>query len=97
INGLGTAYYINWIFFYMEKKFDFTKADNLLLGAFYGFTYMFAAYSYGALARRFGHYQLLRTGLWGMTFLQGLGCAVPLAFGYSHWVVYVQFAVLMGW
>ena len=97
INGLSTAYYINYIFLYTERKFGFDKSQNLLLGAFYGFTYMFAAYSYGGLAHKHGYFSLLRAGMLGMTGSLLIGCILPLAFGYSHPTIYAQFAVLIAW
>jgi MFS family permease len=97
LNGLATAYYINYIFFYMEKQFGQDKSQNLLLGAFYGFTYLFAASSYGKLAHRFGYFPMLRVGLLGMTVALLIGGILPLISGYPHQAIYAQFVVLMMW
>ncbi len=97
IHGLATAYYSYYIFFYMEKRFQFSKADNLLLAACYGFTYMCSASRAGVLAHRLGYFRLLRLGLSGMTLALTLGGLAPLMFGYSRAALDVELAVFVLW
>ena len=64
----------------MEKRFGFSKADNLLLAACYGFTYMVSASRAGRLAHRLGYFRLLRLGFAGhdvALLLGGGGSAWP--------------------
>ena len=97
MNGLGTSFYNYYIFFFMERRFGFGKADNLLLTVFYGFTYMFAAAGAGQLAHRLGHFRLLRLGFIGMVGALCLGALAPAVWGYSHLTLWIEFVVLAVW
>ena len=97
LNGLATAYYGYYIFFFMERRFGFSKADNLLLTTFYGFTYMISAASAGQLAHRLGRFRLLRLGFAGMMFAMLLGAAAPAVLGYSRPAMFLEFVVLIVW
>jgi predicted MFS family arabinose efflux permease len=97
LNGLATAYYSYYIFFYMERRFNFSKADNLLLAACYGFTYMCSASRAGVLAHRLGYIRLLRLGLSGMTLALTLGGLAPLLLGFSPTALHVELAVFVLW
>jgi predicted MFS family arabinose efflux permease len=97
LNGLATAYYSYYIFFYMERRFHFSKADNLLLAACYGFTYMCSASRAGLLAHRLGYIRLLRTGLSGMTLALTLGGLAPLLLGYTRAALDVELVVFVLW
>ena len=97
LNGLATAYYSYYIFFFMERRFGFSKADNLLLTTFYGFTYMISAASAGQLAHRLGRFRLLRLGFGGMMFAMLLGAAAPALMGYSRPAMFLEFVVLIVW
>jgi len=63
LNALGVAYYYNYLFFYMQIRFDFSDRDNLILSAFNGFLYTFSAWQSGRLAQRIGYLQGLALGL----------------------------------
>ena len=97
MNGLATSFFIYYIFFFTEQQFHFTKADNLLLTSFYGFTYMAAAASAGRLAQRLGRFRLLRMGFAGMMVSLLVGAAAPKVFGYTTVTVAIEFAVLIVW
>lgn len=97
LNGLATAYYSYYIFFYMEKRFGFSKADNLLLAACYGFTYMCSASQAGLLAHRLGYIRLMRVGLTGMTTALIVGGLAPLAFGFNHTALIVELTAFIVW
>jgi MFS family permease len=97
MTGLGTTFYGYYIFDFMEKRFGFSKADNLLLAAFYGFTYMIAAVNAGQLAQRLGRFRLLRLGLFGMMLSLLVGAAVPVWLNYSRVAMWIEFGVLVVW
>ncbi len=97
LNGLGTAYYNYYIFFFMQQRFGFTKADNLLLTVFYGFTYMVAAAAAGRLSQRLGRFRLLRLGFAAMLFAMLAGALVPAVLGSSPVAMWLEFAVLILW
>ena len=97
LNGLATAYYGYYIFFFMERRFGFSKADNLLLTTFYGFTYMISAASAGQLAHHLGRFRLLRLGFAGMMSAMLIGAAAPALLGYSRGAMWIEFVVLIVW
>ncbi len=97
LHGIATAYYSYYIFFYMEKRFNFSKADNLLLAACYGFTYMLSASRAGVLAHRLGYLTMIRLGFAGMGIASIVGAIAPLALGYHQAALYIEFAVFIIW
>ena len=97
LHGIATAYYSYYIFFYMEKRFNFSKADNLLLAACYGFTYMLSASRAGLLAHRLGYLTMLRLGFVGMGIASLVGALAPIAFGYHGVAMCIEFVVFMTW
>ncbi len=97
LHGIATAYYTYWIFFFMEKKFGFDKAENLLLAAGYGFTYLFSASRSGSLAHRFGYFTMLRYGFAGMCISSVIGALAPVFLGYGHAALYIELIVFVTW
>jgi predicted MFS family arabinose efflux permease len=97
LHGIATAYYTYWIFFFMEKGFGFDKADNLLLAAGYGFTYLFSASRSGSLAHRFGYFTMLRYGFAGMGISSVIGALAPVFLGYGHAALYIELVVFVTW
>jgi len=67
LNAVSTAFYFNYLFFFLKNQYGFTKIENLLVCALNGFIYMFAAY-YGG---RFGQKKGYLTGV-------GVGAALML-------------------
>jgi predicted MFS family arabinose efflux permease len=97
LHGVATAYYSYYIFFYMEKRFNFSKADNLLLAACYGFTYMLSASRAGLLAHRLGYLTMLRLGFAGMGIASIIGAVAPMALGNHRAALYIEIAVFIAW
>jgi predicted MFS family arabinose efflux permease len=97
LHGIATAYYTYWVFFFMEKRFGFDKADNLLLAACYGFTYMFSASRAGRLAHRFGYFAMLRYGFVSMGVSSVIGALAPVMLGYGRAALYVELVVFVTW
>jgi len=59
LNALSLAFYFLFLFFFMQDRFDFGNAENLLLGAFGGFVYMTASFLCGRNLKRLGCYNCL--------------------------------------
>ena len=97
LHGVATAYYTYYIFFYMEKRFQFSKADNLLLAAGYGFTYVCSASRAGWLAHRFGYLRMLGVGFAGMGMASVVGALAPPALAFSHTALFVAIMVFVVW
>jgi predicted MFS family arabinose efflux permease len=97
LNALATAYYFNYLFFYMLEHFGFGNRNNLLITALYGFVYMFSAWYAGRIARKHGYMRLLRFGFGGMGVAMVCGGLIPHAFGYSRGAEIMQFAIVVAW
>jgi predicted MFS family arabinose efflux permease len=97
LHGIGTAYYTYYVFWFMEKGFHFDKAENLLLAACYGFTYLGSASRAGLLAHRFGYLRMLRVGFTGMGVSSIVGALAPMVLGYHHVALGVELVVFVVW
>ncbi|MDB6068408.1 MAG: Major facilitator superfamily 1 [Pedosphaera sp.] len=97
LNALATAYYLNYLFFYMRKHYGFGNQDNLLLTVGHGFIYMFIPWGAGYFAQKRGYFFLLRTGFFGMALALALGGLAPRLLGYSHGAMLAEFGTLALW
>ena len=66
INAFATAYYFNYLFFYLQTHFGFGNLGNLIFSALNGFVYVFAAIYGGRFAQRRGYFVALNLGFVGM-------------------------------
>jgi MFS family permease len=85
LNAVSTAFYFNYLFFFLESQFGFTNFQNLLVCALNGFLYMFAAYFGGKIGQKHGYFTALQGGLlimaaamFGGIFLPGLSAVILL-------------------
>jgi predicted MFS family arabinose efflux permease len=62
LNSFATILYFNYLYFFMRDRFGFGDKLNLLLAAWLGFTYVFAAWQAGKFAHRFGYFTALKIG-----------------------------------
>lgn len=62
LNSVSTTYYFYYIFFYMRAKHGFGDFENLWLGAFIGFTTIFAAMHGGKFGQRRGSFAAIKRG-----------------------------------
>lgn len=76
INAFATAYYFNYLFFFMQARFGYGNFENLLLSAANGFVYMIAAWWGGRFAQRFGCFSALWLGFGTMCLVLGAGSLV---------------------
>ncbi len=97
LNALGSAYYFNYLFFYMRDHFGFGNRNNLLITALYGFVYVFAAWHAGRIASKKGYFKLLRIGFSGVCLSMILGGLIPHFFGYSRTAEMMQFVIVVFW
>ena len=77
LNALASAYYFNYLFFYMRDHFGFGNRNNLLITALYGFVYMFSAWYAGRIARKHGYFRMLRIGFVGLIVSMVCGGLIP--------------------
>ncbi|HWY75293.1 MAG TPA: MFS transporter [Verrucomicrobiae bacterium] len=84
INATATAYYFNYLFFYMRDHFGFGNRNNLMLTATHGCIYTITAWNAGRFALRHGYHFSLRLGFCGMVIALSTGAMVPRMFGYSR-------------
>lgn len=97
LNALATAYYFNYLFFYMKEHFGFGDRDNLLITALYGFVYMFAAWFGGRFGPKHGYFFALRIGFCGMAAIMAFGGIAPHLFGYTHTMMLMELAIVVAW
>jgi predicted MFS family arabinose efflux permease len=62
LNSFATILFFNYLYFFMRDRFEFGDRRNLLLAAWLGLTYTFAAWQAGRFARRFGYFTALKIG-----------------------------------
>src|SRR5436190_10974641 len=63
LNAVSTAFYFNYLFFFLKSQFGFTNSQNLLVCALNGFLYIFAAYYGGRFGQKRGYMNALGLGL----------------------------------
>ncbi|HPA18925.1 MAG TPA: MFS transporter [Verrucomicrobiae bacterium] len=85
INAFATAFYFNYLFFFMQARFGYGNLENLLLSATNGFIYMCAAWQGGRFAQRFGYFTALWSGFGTMCLALLGGCVAQTQF--AHWSV----------
>ena len=51
-NTIASAYYLNYLFFYLHDRFGFGSRGNLSVAALHGGVYIFAAWYGGRFAER---------------------------------------------
>src|SRR5881409_958123 len=89
VNAFATAYYFNYLFFYLQKQFGFGNLGNLTFSALNGFIYIFCALYAGRFAQKRGYFLALNLGFAGMAAALLAGLFLSTATG--------QLAVLLIW
>lgn len=97
MNALGTGYYFNYLFFYMQRHFGWGDRRNLLITALYGFIYTFAAWHGGRFGKKHGYFPALRIGFAGMTLFMALGGIAPHFLGYSIAMMWMELGIVVAW
>ncbi|MGV3773277.1 MAG: MFS transporter [Verrucomicrobiales bacterium] len=82
LNAYATAFFFNYVFFYLKTEFGFSNKQNLLYCAATGFLYMLIAWSSGKFGQRKGYLQALILGCGIMAVALGIASA-PLNL-YAH-------------
>ena len=77
LNSFATILFFNYLYFFMRDRFEFDDRRNLLLAAWLGLTYTFAAWQAGRFAHRFGYFTALKVGFGLM--IAGLAVGSQLA------------------
>jgi predicted MFS family arabinose efflux permease len=95
LNCYAAVYYSNFLFFYTRSRFGFGEMENLLLAAFNGLVYTFAAWRGGAFAQRHGCTRSLYVGFSGMATAMVCGLLLKDSWGqvlaFGIWTVAVCF------
>jgi predicted MFS family arabinose efflux permease len=95
--SLGTNYYFNYLFFYMEKHFGFGNRDNLLISALYGLAYMCGSSFAGPFGLKRGYFFALKLSFAGMALMMAAGGLAPMLFGYSHTTMILEWVIVALW
>ena len=74
LNSFAMVLYFNYLYFFMRDRFGFGDKRNLLLAAWLGFIYIFAAWQAGKFAQRRGYFFALKIGfaIMAVSFATGL-------------------------
>ncbi len=89
INGFASTLYFNYLFFYLQKHFQFGATGNLCFGAAMGFVYIFGALRGGKEAQRRGYLPALKFGV--------MIVIASMCFGAMASSVWAHLAVLVIW
>src|SRR5213078_2149119 len=89
INAFATAFYFNYLFFYLQKQFGFGAVGNLTFSAVNGFIDIFASLHGGRFAQKHGYFLALKIGFIGMAGALMAGLFLPTVPG--------QLSVLVLW
>jgi MFS family permease len=85
MNAFATAFYFNYLFFFMQSRFSYGNMENLALSATNGLIYIFAAWYGGRFAQKRGYFLALRLGIGAMILALAAGTLVASAA--AHWLV----------
>jgi predicted MFS family arabinose efflux permease len=77
INAFAAAYFFNYLFFDLRRRFGFDNAENLALTVLHGLVYAVGTWFSGRWAQRHGYLAALRLGFGGMSVALALGGLVP--------------------
>jgi len=97
LNSLASAYYFNYLFFYMAEHFGFDNRDNLLVSALYGLAYMITSVYAGKFAQKNGYFFTMYAGFGGMGLCMALGAFAPKVIGYSQTTMLLEWVLLAIW
>lgn len=89
LNAYATAFYLNYLFFYMRLDFGFGNLGNFSLSALHGLVYMSTAWLGGRFAQNHGYLFALRLGFIIMPLALAVGSQLP--------GVVSQFVVMVVW
>lgn len=96
-NTVASAYYLNYLFFYLHDRFGFGNRGNLLVAALHGATYIFAAWFGGRFAQARGYLTSLAVGFTGLALCTGVAYFVDSAVGQVLLIVPYTSVLLLTW
>jgi predicted MFS family arabinose efflux permease len=96
-NTLATAYYLNYLFFFLHDRYGFGNRGNLLVAALHGGTYIFAAWFGGRFAQARGYLTSLAVGFTGLALCAGLAFILDSALSQVLLIVPYTSALLLTW
>jgi predicted MFS family arabinose efflux permease len=96
-NTIASAYYLNYLFFFLHDRFGFGNRGNLLVAALHGATYIFAAWFGGRFAEARGFLTSLAVGFAGLAVCTGLGFFLDTRLGQVLLLVPFTVVLLFTW
>lgn len=96
-NTVASAYYLNYLFFFLHDRFGFGNRGNLLVAALHGATYILAAWFGGRFAQARGYLTSLAAGLAGLALCTGVAYFVDSALGQVLLIVPYTSVLLLTW
>lgn len=96
-NTIASAYYLNYLFFFLHDRFGFGNRGNLLVAALHGATYILAAWFGGRFAQARGYLTSLAVGFAGLALCTGVAYFVDTAWGQVLLIVPYTSVLLLTW
>jgi predicted MFS family arabinose efflux permease len=96
-NTIASAYYLNYLFFFLHDRFGFGNRGNLLVAALHGGAYVFAARFGGRFAQARGYLTSLAVGFAGLALCTGVAAFIDRADAQVWMVVPYTSALLLTW
>ncbi|MEO8484294.1 MAG: MFS transporter [Acidobacteriota bacterium] len=96
-NTIASAYYLNYLFFFLHDRYGFGNRGNLLVAALHGATYIFAAWFGGRFAQVRGYLTSLAVGLAGLALCMAVAYFVDSPVGQVLLIVPYTSVLLLTW
>ena len=97
LNSFGTVLYFTYLYFLLQKRFNFGDKSNLAVAALLGFCYALSSWQAGRLAQRWGYFNALKLGFGIMAGALLVGAQLNSAAGQIATAVVVTFGMCFTW
>jgi predicted MFS family arabinose efflux permease len=97
LNSFGTVLYFTYLYFLLQKRFNFGDKSNLAVAALLGFCYALSSWQAGRLAQRWGYFNALKLGFGIMAGALLVGAQLNSAAGQIVTAVVVTFGICFTW
>jgi len=97
LNSFGTVLYFTYLYFLLQKRFNFGDKSNLAVAALLGFCYALSSWQAGRLAQRWGYFNALKLGFGIMAGALLVGAQLNSAAGQIATAVVVTFGICFTW
>jgi MFS family permease len=97
LNAVGTAFYINYLFFLLKSEFAFTNKQNLMVSALNGLVFAPCALFGGRLGQKYGYLNALALGSVVMMASLAFSAVLPTVAGLLIGMIAWTFGMCLTW